>query len=139
MSEFSGTYAARPHSINDTRLFAALTAMGVAPIEGPRLYTGETTDGSPRQTWYLERESRCGKYTTAELIAAWNDAQWHEAHPEHPFAYIKCAFMNHAAAVDHIKQQCGLYVVRGRGGKFGLVSSDLDKKSTDAILRTLGR
>ena len=94
MSQENLTHAARPHSLNDTRLFAALVTLGIQPAEGPQIYIGETRDGTPKQTWYLERTSICGRYQTNEMIAAWNDPKWHEANPEHPLAYIKCAFMN---------------------------------------------
>lgn len=133
------THAARPHSLNDTRLYAALIALGIMPAEGPQIYIGETRDGTPKQTWYLERESQCGRFKTAEMIAAWSDPKWHEANPEHPLAYIKCAFVNTTMCINHIKQSMPMQVVRGRGGKLGLIGPDDTPKSTDHILKTLKR
>jgi hypothetical protein len=133
------TATARPHSINDTRLFAALCAIGIEPVEGPQIFCGETQDGTPKQTWFLKPQSECGKYKTAELIAAWNDPLWHRNNPEHPFAYVKCAMNNLHAAIDHIKQSVPLYVIKGRGGKIGLLGNMNNQKHDEAILRILKR
>ena len=133
------TQASRPHSINDTRLFAALVTLGIQPAEGPQIYIGETLDGTPKQTWYLERQSICGRFKTAEMIAAWNDARWHDANPEHPLAYIRCAFQNMVSCIDHIKQSMPMQVIRGRGGKLGLIGPHDTKKATEHILKTLKR
>jgi hypothetical protein len=61
-------HAARPHNITDTRLFAALTALGITPVEWPTIYAGETPNGVPRQTWFLAPQSVCGRYKTTEMI-----------------------------------------------------------------------
>lgn len=133
-------HAARPHSITDTRLFSALTALGIAPVEWPTIYAGETPDGKPRQTWFMSPASQCGRFKTAEMIAAWHSKQWMEANPEHPLAYIKAAFENMNVAVDHCKDsQHHMHVIRGRGGKLGLLGPNDPRAIRETILRTLKR
>ena len=132
--------AARPHSITDTRLFAALTAIGIQPVEWPTIYAGETPDGKPRQTWFMAPVSDCGRFKTAEMIAAWHSAQWMQNNPEHPLAYIKAAFENMNVAVDHTKNsQHHMHVIRGRGGKIGLLGPNDPRALRETILKTLKR
>jgi hypothetical protein len=132
--------AARPHSITDTRLFAALTALGIQPVEWPTIYAGETPDGKPRQTWFMAPTSLCGQYNTAEMITAWHSKAWMDGHPEHPLAYIKAAFENMSVAVDHCKDsQHHMHVIRGRGGKIGLLGPNDPRAIRENILKTLKR
>ena len=134
------THCARPHSLNDTRLFAALVTLGIKPVEGPTIFCGETPDGTPRQTWFLERQSMCGKYNTAEMIAAWHSQAWMDAHPEHPLAYLRAFSANMNICIDHVKNTAHtMHVIRGRGGKLGMVAPNDPRSSTDAILRVLKR
>lgn len=133
-------YSAQPISLNDTRLFAALVSLGIPPVEGPTIYAGETADGTPRQTWFLEKRSTCGKYDTAELVKAWNDQSWMEANPEHPLAYMKAFSMNMNVCIDFVKaRNRTMHVIRGKGGKLGVIGPDDSRATQELILRTLNR
>lgn len=133
-------HAARPHHITDTRLFAALTALGIPPLEWPTIYAGETRDGRPVQTWFMAPVSTCGTYKTAEMITAWHSTTWMENNANHPLAYIKAAFENMNVAVDHCKNpQHHMHVIRGRGNKIGLLGPNDPRALRETILRTLKR
>jgi hypothetical protein len=56
-----------------------------------RIVTGDFGD---RTCFFFEEKSPCGLYDTFELIRAWDEPEWHEKNPEHPFAYILVAFRN---------------------------------------------
>ena len=132
--------AASSHSTTDTRLFSALTALGILPVEMPMIYTGETRSGQPLMTWHLEARSQCGKYNTPEMIAAWHSVEWIKNNPEHPLAYIKAAFENMNTAVDHIKKpDHQMQIVQGRGGKLALLSPTDPRTTRETILRTIKR
>lgn len=121
----------------NTLLAAALAAMGVQFAEKPNsIVTGDGIAGSHRISWYFAETSECGKYNTKALIAAWEDKAWHEKNPDHPWAYIKCAFENHTRLVDKLKQGSPLGMVRRRG-KIALVSLNATKATQDIIFRRL--
>lgn len=123
---------------SNTVLAAALTAMGI-PLHTEKPLSVATGDGiaaSGRVTFYFEQRSLCGQYTTAELIAAWEDKDWHDKHPEHPFAYIKCAFQNYARLLDKVKKEVPLGIVR-KHKKLAIVSLNASQHLQDVIFRRL--
>lgn len=133
-------FAARSLSMTDTRLFAALVSLGIPPIEGPTIFAGETLDGTPKQTWFVEKQSVCGQYNAEEMIKAWHSKEWMAANPNHPLAYMKAFVENVNVCIDYAKQRTNqMHVVRGRGGKLGVISPNDQKQVTDSILRTLNR
>lgn len=123
-------------------LAASLAAVGI-PFE-PRtstIVTGEGVNGNGRITWYFEPQSKCGKFKTAELMSKWSDRDYPRqgtAEDEEIFGYIKAAMQNHGRLIDHIKRSVPLAMVKGRGGKIGFVSLDIDKRIEGQILRKLG-
>jgi hypothetical protein len=122
----------------NTLLAAALSAVGI-PFHRTRasaIVTGDGIRGNHRITWYFEARSLCGKYSTKELIAAWDDRDWHQRNPEHPFAYIKCASQNHQRLIDHLKQDTPLGLVR-KGDKVALVSMNASQHVQDVIFSKL--
>jgi hypothetical protein len=125
---------ASSESTTNTCLAAALTAVGIPLAEKPFIQVVES--GRERTTWLFAPNSACGKYRTTQLIAAWNDEQWHLANPEHPFAYIKCALLNRERLVDKIKQKAPLLAVRRRG-KIALIPANATPQLEDLILRNL--
>lgn len=136
----SSIYAARSHSMTDTRLFAALVSLGIPPVDGPTIFAGETLDGTPKQTWFVEKQSVCGQFQTEEMIKAWHSKEWMDANPNHPLAYLKAYTENVNVCIDFVKARTNqMHVVRGRGGKLGVISPNDNKRATDAILRTLNR
>jgi hypothetical protein len=132
--------AARPLQTSDTRLFAALVTLGIEPLEMPAIYSGETPDGRPRMTWTLAHVSKCGQYHTRAMMEAWHSMDWMKNNPEHPLAYLKAFCENLNVAVDHVKDpQHQMTVVRGRGGKLGLLSPNDPRATREAFLRILKR
>jgi hypothetical protein len=132
--------AARPPQTSDTRLFAALVTLGIEPLEMPAIYSGETSDGRPRMTWTLAHVSKCGQYHTRAMMEAWHSMDWMKNNPEHPLAYLKAFCENLNVAVDHVKDpQHQMTVIRGRGGKLGLLSPNDPRATREAFLRILKR
>jgi hypothetical protein len=132
--------AARPPQTSDTRLFAALVTLGIEPLEMPAIYSGETPDGRPRMTWTLAHVSKCGQYHTRAMMEAWHSMDWMKNNPEHPLAYLKAFCENLNVAVDHVKDpQHQMTVIRGRGGKIGLLSPNDPRATREAFLRILKR
>lgn len=132
--------AARPPTTTDTRLFSALVTLGIEPQEMPAIYSGETPDGKPRMTWTLAPLSKCGLYKTREMMEAWYSATWMLNNPDHPLAYLKAFCENLNIAIDHVKDpQHQMAVVRGRGGKIGLLSPNDPRAVREGFLRILKR
>ena len=122
----------------NTILFAALTALGIPPeVELCGEYV-EQVNGRPKSAtvWRLAEKSICGKYDTAEMIKLWNDPAFVKNRPEHPLAYIKVAFENHTRALDFIKRQGPIAVIR-RGNKIGLISQHTTPADRERILAGL--
>lgn len=121
----------------NTMLAAALAAMGIPFDKKPStIVRGDGIAGSGRITWYFAPKSECGKYATKQLIAAWDDKQWHIRNPEHPFAYIKCAMQNFTRLMDRIHKDIPLGMVRKRG-KIALISLNSSQDHQDIIFRKL--
>lgn len=86
---------------DDLELSAALLSCGLplwkdAPI-------ARTTD--TRVSFFFQPVSPCGSYHTRELILAWQDAAWHQRHPEHPFAYLWCVFENRRRLMRELRSK----------------------------------
>ena len=121
---------------SNTCLAAALSTVGVMLAEKP--FARVVGDGirGERVVWFFEPQSRCGKFKTKDLIAAWNDEAWHLANPEHPFAYMKCALKNREALVDKVKRDVPLACL-SRRGKIALLPLDASPATEDFFLRQL--
>ncbi|MDR3406381.1 MAG: hypothetical protein P4L99_28105 [Chthoniobacter sp.] len=123
---------ADPLATRNTILFAALTALGIPPeVELCGEYV-ETVGGRPKAAtvWRLAEQSIDGRFKTGEMIKHWNDPDFAKKHPEHPLAYIQCAFNNRERAVDFLKDQ-GPIVMKRRGNKIGFITrhtSEADKR-----------
>lgn len=121
----------------NTQLAAALAAMGIPFDTKPSsIVTGDGITGSSRITWYFAAKSDDGVYSTAELIAAWDDRDWHRKHPNHPFAYIKCAMQNYQRLLDRLKSDTPIGCIRQRG-KIALVSLNASQQVQDSIFKRL--
>jgi hypothetical protein len=121
---------------SNTALAAALSAVGIPLAEKPLVrVVGDGIRGE-RVIWFFEPQSQCGKYATAELIAAWSDNAWHIANPEHPFAYIKAALVNRESLVTKIKQDVPLACI-SRRGKFAFLPLNASPQTEDLFLRYL--
>ena len=124
-------------STPNTALAAALAALGIEP-DLRRPYTAVCGDGISdlRLTWYFAPRSACGKYSTAELIRAWEDPAFHEKHPEHPLAYLKVGFENHARLLDLIRRNVPLAMIRRRG-KVAFLSVNAPDSTQSKIFKLL--
>lgn len=95
----------------NSKLAAALAAVGI-PLRRTSPVRHVTGDRGDRHAWFFEDSSPCGLYSTKELMLAWDNPAWHEAHPEHPFAYLKVAFANQERMVDWIKKNVPIVAVQ---------------------------
>jgi hypothetical protein len=122
----------------NTVLFAALIALGIPPEIGLCGEYVEQVNGRPRSTtvWRLSERSICGKFQTADMIKLWKDPDFVRNRPEHPLAYIKAAFENHSRAIDFVKDQGPIAVIR-KGDKVGLVSKHTTPQDKTKILAGL--
>ena len=121
----------------NTTLAAALTAVGV-PLDPVKPFETFIDNGREVLVYYFQPASEDGKMITTKLIEAWSDREWHKHNPEHPFAYIKCAFENRNRLVDLVKKRSPIALVR-KGKKTAFLSLDADSSLQDIILCELER
>jgi hypothetical protein len=119
-------------STTNTCLAAALAAVGI-PMSDSSLVAVLSNRGE-RKVWMFEGRSPCGKYNTRKLIEAWDDPEWHDKNPEHPFAYIKCALRNREKLVDLVKKQVPLIEIR-RKGKIVYLPADATMREHDRFMK----
>lgn len=107
---------------NDLSLAAALAAVGIPFSEETPFVKTKTVNGETYK-FFFQEGSPCGTYRTGFLVGAWNDEQFHLNNPEHPFAYIKCAFNNRNGLLDVVKKSQDLVVIE-RNGKIAIISKN---------------
>jgi len=120
---------------DDVRLAAALLAIGVPPIFG-RVGIQVVRPDRPGnwQEFFFESTTRCGKYQTQVLMAAWEKGlEWIEANGDHPWAYIMAAMANH--------RDLGAYLRRGnefaflrKGRSVAMLPMNASKQCEEKIL-----
>ena len=73
-----------------------------------------------------------GLYHTRELMLGWQTQDWHLAHPEHPLAYLFCAFANRKALLAEVKARVPMVCILQRSGLPAFLSlnakPELEKK-----------
>ena len=127
----------RSTSTANPKLAAALSAIGIPLYTTKPLSKISTTGDTPNTyVWNFQSQSANGKYKTHELIAAWENPNFIDENPDHPFSYIKCAFSNHKYCLDLVKKQVTLGVVEHRG-KFAMIPTHLTQKDSDVYLARL--
>lgn len=136
----SGTVLDDSRGCSNDALVAALLALG---IEEDSKYSsarvvGDGIQGDGNQVCFFKPKSSCGKYSTAEMIKAWDDPTWHERNPQHPFAYIKCGLVNLWHLRTSRQTQAPLAKVR-KGKKFALISLNASPAFEAKLLRRLDR
>lgn len=109
--------------IQDISLVAALLAVGIPFIEDTPYLKIRTGNDNFQYKFFLQEGSICGCYDTQKLVRGWNDPQFHIDNPEHPFAYLKCAFMNREGLLDKVKQDLGMVVIE-KQGKLAVISKN---------------
>lgn len=122
-----------------TAMIAALTALGI-PLDTdcPYQETRELIDGREQRvvTWVLKPASFCGRFETQEMLKAWADPDFVKRNPEHPFAYIKQAFENHARIVETALTQAPLALIR-KGKRIALIPFDATPERREELLTEL--
>lgn len=120
---------------SDLALAAALLAIGI-PFASTPFASFRTVKGGDQYVFLFAPESKCGNYSTAELINAWEDEAWHIKNPEHPFAYIKCGFSNRSGLLDKVKSAAPLVIVE-KHGKLAILSAGASPEFQTAIFSRL--
>jgi hypothetical protein len=126
--------------ITDINLVSALLTMGISPeVEAPITKVKRfDRDGNPFEhcTFNFQGESMCGQYKTTDLIHAWNNPNFNDEFPEHPFAYIRCAFNNREFALDKVKQAIPLIIIE-KNGKHVAISENASKQLKEETFRKI--
>lgn len=122
------------YSTTSLALAAALSAVGIPfgeiPFIKSRSVKGE------HYTFLFADASPCGKYRTSELMKAWESPTFHEENPEHPFAYVSCAFRNREALLDKTKADAALVVIE-KAGKLAILSENASPELQTKIFAKL--
>jgi hypothetical protein len=115
----------------DLELACCLLAVGI-PFWSGRPYE---RDGK-RITFYFMPSSECGQYHTASLMLAWQERQWHEKNPEHPFAYLSCVMENRRRLMREIKGTVPMVVFQ-KAGLPHFLSLNADQKTETLFLKEI--
>lgn len=119
----------------DIRLAAALLAVGVKPQfqdVGFKLVRPDRPGNW--QEFYFEPRSACGKYETKALMDAWSEGlAWIEKNPEHPFAYIMAAMMNHRDLRARFQSKADFAFMQ-KGKSVALIPMDASARLEERIL-----
>lgn len=124
------------YEVSDLSLAAALAALGIAFQEEQPFVKIKTVKGGDQYRFFLKDVSQCGTYKTGQMVSAWNDDGWHLANPEHPFAYIKCAFKNRDGLLDVVKKSSALIVLE-KNGKMAIISQNASPELQNKIFSQL--
>jgi hypothetical protein len=129
-----------PLATRNSILFAALCALGIPPEPDLCGEFVEEIGGVKKSVtvWRLRSQSLAGTLKTHELIKLWNDAEFPASQPEHPLAYMKAAFQNYQRAIDFVKDQGPIAMVR-RGNKVALLTRHTSKERRDRIIDELNK
>ena len=113
--------------IDNLELAACLCTIGFDLLDCTRL-TGEefanTNTPQGRVSWKFSPTSADGKYTLAQVLAAWkNDAWLSDPTNMDPLAFIISAFRNRQRLMDYIFQGRTMVAIK-RGNRWALVPED---------------
>jgi hypothetical protein len=117
--------------INDLALVSVLLALGIPFCDEPFIKV-KTVRGE-QYKFFLKEESTCGMYKTLEMMRAWSDENFHVQNPEHPLAYMKCAYTNRNGLLDVVNQSSELVVIE-KNGKKAVLSKNASEETKKAIL-----
>jgi hypothetical protein len=112
--------------IDNIELAACLCTLGFGLLDCTRLKGDGIDAASPygRVTWKFTPCSADGKYTLAQVQAAWhNDAWLSDPQNADPLAYVISAFRNRQRLLDYIFQGRTLVAVK-HGNRWALVPED---------------
>lgn len=117
-------------------LAAALLAIGIPFDEATPFITTKKLDGSSETLFFFKETSMCGQYSTLQMINAWTDNDFHINNPEHPFAYIACAFKNRDGLLDKVKQSADMVVIE-KNGKLAVISKNASEDTQHKVFSQL--
>jgi hypothetical protein len=117
----------------DLELACCLLSCGI-PFWSGRPYD---RDGK-RLTFYFMPSSECGQFHTTSLMLAWQERQWHERNPEHPFAYLSCVMENRRRLMREIKGTVPMVVFQ-KAGLPHFLSLSADQKTETLFLKELNK
>jgi hypothetical protein len=69
-------------------------------------------------------------------MLAWQDRQWHQKNPEHPFAYLSCVMENRRRLIREIKGSVPMVVFQ-KAGLPHFLSLNADQKTETLFLKEL--
>jgi hypothetical protein len=122
--------------VQNLSLAAALLAIGIPFDEATPFMTTKKLDGSSETLFFFKETSMCGQYGTLQMINAWNDSSFHINNPEHPFAYIACAFKNRDGLLDKVKQSADMVVIE-KNGKLAVISKAASLETQNKVFSQL--
>ncbi len=119
----------------DIRLAAALMCVGFRPTSEPFTIVRPDRPGSWMQFTFNEI-SDCGKFRAADLIKYWHQGvKFIDEYPDHAFAYVMAALLQHKAIIDGLKDAEDVAFIRN-----GLSVAMLPMNATaECERRVLGR
>jgi hypothetical protein len=95
----------------------------------------ETVEGKRRSfVFYFAETDPTGRFKYTEMAAAWNaGVEWAVAHPEHPLAYLICAWDNRNGLLDRIKEFSRMMVAR-EGEKLWIIPEGMDRDEVEKLM-----
>ncbi|MEO5712163.1 MAG: hypothetical protein ABIT37_01635 [Luteolibacter sp.] len=121
----------------NTKLAGCLSSCGIKLRKGNE-FMQLMGDRGEQTCWFFEEKSPCGQYDTSALIAAWDDKEWHEKNPEHPFAYMKVAFDNAERLTDFARRSIPTVAV-AKGKKVAYLSLNASDSLQKEIFTKLNK
>jgi hypothetical protein len=122
--------------VQNLSLAAALLAIGIPFDESTPFMTTKKLDGASETLFFFGESSMCGQYNTLAMINAWNDPEFHIKNPEHPWAYISCAFKNRDGLLDKVKQSADMVVIE-KNGKLAVISKNASAETQAKVFSQL--
>jgi len=119
---------------NDLALASVLLSLGIPFADTPFMKT-RTVRGE-QYSFFFQEVSNCGQFKTLEMMKYWNDPDFHVNNPEHPLAYMKCAYQNKEGLLDKINKGLDLVVIE-KNGKMAIVSKNASEELQSKIFSQL--
>ncbi len=120
---------------NDLALASALLALGI-PFHDETPFIKTRSTRGEQFTFFFQEVSNCGNFKTLQMIAAWNDQDFHLNNPEHPLSYIRCAYKNKEGLLDKVNQNLDLVVIE-KNGKMVIISKNASKDLQEKVFSQL--
>lgn len=134
-------YTPGHNETTDLELAAALLRMGVELDAKMPFKRFEPEGRGVRFVFYFREVSKCRKYVTEDLVRVWDDVNWMNAHPEHPWSYLWGQARYRQELLKIVKGAAPLAEVRHRGvqGYLSLNADDVLQQKFFKRLNEAGR